>query len=528
MGNAPQAVVEAVLMDLSGLNPQERQDAKLIIERCMVDRVFFVEHVLDVKDEYMHKTTGAVLRLASDDEPPDDFADYALEEKGIEDWQMDCLRDLDGGHSKLSIRSAVGVGKTALVSWLGLHFVLFRDDVKVIVTSPSFNQLQDGIIPEVNKWKGRLPPWLRDQLDVTSERVVRRPDTANNFISFRTARKETPEALQGIHAKHVLLLVDEASGVHETVYEAGQGTMSTAGSIAVLISNPTRVTGLFYKTHKKLKKIWKCYKVTSFMSSRVDPKFPQQMAATYGLSSQQYKVRVLGEFPEGNADSVVPRLWVEQASQRQIYPTGREVKVWGVDPGRGGDPTGFCERVGRGITELKEFYDENTMQVVGHIKTKWDALTSSQRPAAIFVDVIGIGAGIADRLEELSLPVVTVNVAEMAAMKDRFVRLRAELWQSGREWFESKDCWIASDFADAETLVEKFIEEMSETAYKDHSSGKTDVESKKDLKARAVASPNMADAFLMTLGEDAAIMNGAGGNAGDWGKPLNYRYRAVA
>lgn len=511
-------------MDLSLLSPTERLHAKEIIERCMVDRIFFVEHVLGVKDEY-EDGKGGTLLVASDDPLPD-LNIWTLVEKGIEDWQFNCLLDLDNGETKISIRSAVGVGKTAFVSWLAIHFVLFRDDSKTIVTSPSFNQLMDGIIPEVNKWAGRLPPWLRAQLIFTSERVSRKPDTANNFISFRTARKETPEALQGIHAKHVLLLVDEASGVHETVYEAGQGTMSTAGSIAVLISNPTRVTGLFYKTHKKLKKIWKTYKVTSFMSTRVDRKFPEQMAATYGLNSQQYKVRVLGEFPEGNADSVIPRTWVEQATQREVYPTGRELKVWGVDPGRGGDPTGFCERTGRGITELREWYDENVMAIVGHVKVKWDDLVPSQRPVAVFVDVIGLGAGVVDRLEELGLPVVAVNVAEMAAMKDRYVRMRAELWHEGRLFFEKKDCWISS--AIDEALVEKFVEECSETAFKEHSSGKLDVESKKDLKSRGVDSPNLTDAFLMTLAEDAAVVNGARGDSGNWGKPLGYKFRSAA
>ncbi len=446
-------------------------------------------------------------------------------EAGVEEWQKQVLADLDAGETRVSIRSAVGVGKTMLVSGLALHFVCFRDDVKVIVTSPSFNQLQDGIIPEVRKWVGRMPPWLRAQLAVTTERVTRAPDNANNFISFRTARKETPEALQGIHATHVLLLVDEASGVHDTVYEAGSGTMSTEGAITVLIGNPTRVTGLFYNTHKKLNKIWKCYKITSFDSTRVDKSFPASMAATYGLDSVQYKVRCLGEFPEGNADSVIPRAWVEEAIGRDIVPTGREIKLWGIDPGRGGDPSGFCERCGDGITALEEWHDENLMRVVGKVKKKWDELPAGERPAMIYVDVIGLGAGVADRLEELGLPVTAVNVAEMSSMKDRYVRLRPELWDNGRAFFERKRCWVNANLP-AE-ILDKFVDEASETCYKDHSTGKVDVESKKDLKARGVKSPNLMDAFNLTLAEDAAVMNGAVTDQG-WGKPLKYSYVGVA
>lgn len=508
-------------MDLSLLSAPERLAARAVIERSMMDRIFFVEEVLGVKDVY--EDEGGVEHLCATGDEVD--PDWTLVEKGIENWQRGVLTELDDGITKESIRSAVGVGKTALVSWAALHFLLMRDDVKVVVTSPSFNQLQDGLIPEVHKWMRRLPAWLRDQLEATSERITRKPDTANNFISFRTARKETPEALQGIHAKHVLLLVDEASGVHETVYEAGQGTMSTPGSVAVLISNPTRVTGLFYKTQTKLKKLWKTHKVSSFDSTRVDPNFPEQIAATYGRDSQQYKVRVLGEFPLGNQDSVIPRAWVEEAVSRDIRPTGREIKVWGIDPGRGGDPTGFCERQGRGVTELLEWNDENVMTVVGKVKKRWDELAPSARPQAIFVDVIGIGAGVADRLSEMELPVTSINVAEMASMKDRFVRMRAELWWEARLFFEKKDCWISPNVD--ETLVEKFIEECSEPAFKDHSSGKTDVESKRDMKLRGISSPNLADAFCMTLAEDGAIMNGAGQDVG-WNKPLGYKYKAVA
>jgi hypothetical protein len=166
------------------------------------------------------------------------------------------------------------------------------------------------------------------------------------------------------------------------------------------------------------------------------------------------------------------------------------------------------------------------MQIVGHLKVKWDALAPSARPIGIYVDVIGLGAGVVDRLEELELPVVAVNVAEMAAMKDRFVRLRAELWNEAREWFETKDCWISQEID--ETLVEKFIEECAEPAFKDHSTGKMDVESKKDMKSRGVESPNLADAFCLTLAEDQAIINGSFNESSNWNKPLNYKYRAVA
>ena len=491
-------------MDLSSLDLSHQADLEAIIIRCMEDRVFFVEQMLGVVDKF-------------------DDSDNLLE-KGIEDWQRDELMDLDAGDTKVTMRSGNGVGKTALVSWLALHFLLFRDDVKVIVTSPSFSQLTDGLIPEINKWIRRLPDWLQGQLEIFSERIVRRPEGKNNFISFRTARKESPEALQGIHANHVMLLVDEASGVHDTVFEAGQGTMSTRGAIVILISNPTRVSGFFYKTHTKISG-WVRRHITVFQSTRVDPNFALGIAEAYGITSSQYNVKVLGNFPEGNEDAVVPRGWVEDAIGRDIRWNMSLPPVWGVDPGRGGDPSGFVALTGKCLTSIDEVNFANTMQVTGWIKKKWDKCEDRLKPVAIYVDVIGIGAGVADRLEELGLPVVAINVAELAAVSDRYVRLRAELWDGAREFFETKDCIILDTIE--QKYLDKFVDEISEPTYKDHSSGRTDVESKKDLKARKVPSPNLADAFCLCMAADGAVTNGVVGDTG-WKKPLNYTSLGIA
>lgn len=486
-------------MDLSRLDLAHKADLEAIIVRAMEDRIYFVEELLGVK-----KNENG--------------------EGGLELWQRETLQDLDNGETKITIRSGNGVGKTALVSWLGLHFLLFRDDVKVVATSPSMAQLSDGLIPEINKWIGRLPDWLQDQLFSTSERIVRKPEIKNNFISFRTARKENPEALQGIHASHVLLLVDEASGVHDTVFEAGQGTMSTAGAIVVLISNPTRVSGFFHKTHTRISG-WLRKHVRSMDSSRVDPGFPVSIEQAYGATSSQYLVKVLGEFPEGNEDAVVPRAWVEEAIGREINAPSRGIRIWGVDPGRGGDPSGFCEIFGKRLQQLDEVNFANVMQVTGWVKKKWDRTVDNERPVNIYVDVIGIGAGVADRLEELGLPVVAVNVAELAAVQDRYVRLRAELWDSAREWFETKDCVINPEID--EKLLEKFVDEISEPQYKDHSSGRIDVESKRDLKSRGIKSPNLADAFCLCMSEEGAVTNGVVADT-SWTKPLKYKQLGVA
>lgn len=461
-------------MDISGLSFAQRQAALTVISKCIKSRKYFIKEVL-----------GAEL----------------------EEWQEEVVDWLDGGIKKISVRSGHGVGKTMLCAVLALHFLCFRDDVKVIVTAPSADQMKDGLIPEINKWKAKLPLWMQKSLSATSERMVRYPNDKNNFISFRTARKENPDALAGVHATHVMIIVDEASGVEEAIYETGQGALSTPGAIALLIGNPTNPTGFFHATQTKLSHIWKTKRVSCYDSTQVDHNYIQSILRTYGADSRQFRVRVLGEFPDGSVDAIIPRAFAEAAVGRDIDLIREDAFVWGVDPGRGGDPTGFCERGSNVITDIKELNYTDTMQVVGWVHNRFNHTPYTLRPKKIFVDVIGIGAGVADRLTELGLPdveVVAVNVSEGSSMSDRFVNLRTELIYAGRDWLERKDTKIESL-----PLTEKFINELVSINQKFTSTGKAQAESKTEMKRRGMASPNLADGFFLTLADQGAIRIGS-------------------
>lgn len=475
-------------MDLTTLSPVQRPLAQNVIDKCIVSRSYFIKEVLQVKH--------------------------------IEEWQQEVIDALDNGETKISIRSGHGVGKTCLCSWLAVHFLLFRNDVKVIVTSPSAKQLTDGLIPEMTKWISNLPYWMSSSITTTSERMTRAPNSQNNFVSFRTARKENPEALAGVHAEHVMIIVDEASGVDEVIYETGQGALSTVGAIALLIGNPTRPYGFFYKTQTSLSDLWWTRHVSCMNSTLVDEQYIASQARTYGVDSREYRVRVLGEFPDSGADAVIPRAFIQSAIDRDISEVSGDI-VWGVDPGRGGDPTGFVERSANRIVDYAELKYEDLMQTVGWLHTRWSGLPQRLRPTAIYVDSIGLGAGVADRLLELGLPVVHVNVSEAASMSSRFHNLRAEIWYRTREWFERKD--VGVDKVHPELLA-KLIEELSSVEQKFTDLGRVQLESKAHMKTRGVMSPNMGDAVTLTFADEGAIRLGSYEES--WGKVDMSKYRA--
>jgi phage terminase large subunit len=167
--------------------------------------------------------------------------------------------------------------------------------------------------------------------------------------------------------------------------------------------------------------------------------------------------------------------------------------TWGLDVARfGEDSSALAKRKGNRLLEpVAEWRNLDIMQVAGRVLNEWKLTEEALRPSAIFVDVIGLGAGVVDRLKEMELPVVGINVGESAASDEKFQRLRDELWWKGREWFGAKDCVIADD--------EALIAELTGPTYDYSSNGKIVVESKRDMKKRGIKSPNRADAFLLTL-----------------------------
>lgn len=453
-----------------------------IIENCILSRIYFAEVVLGMM---------------------------------LEDWQHDVLEALDNGATRVSIRSGNGAGKTCLLAIVMLHYLLFRNDVKIPVTAPSSGQLEDGLIPETRKWMDKLPSFLRDLLEATTDRIVRKDSKEQNFISFRTARKEKPEALQGIHATFVMCVVDEASGVDDAVYEAAQGTMSTPGSIFIMISNPTRLKGYFFRSHHINKMRWTRFHVTSFDTSRVDQSFVDTISAEYGVDSDQYRVKVLGEFPTRDEEALISPSDVRAALNRAIVPD-KTRKIMGVDVGRGGDVSALAMRYGSVVGDIKWQNYSDTMKTVGWVVSHAQKLN----PDVIYVDSIGIGAGVADRLRELGWNCVDVNVSEVASLKSKYPRMRDELWWTAKKWLESKNASILVD-GDDKTTQDMIVDEFTSPLQLFTSTGKDAVESKAQMRSRGIKSPNVADAINLTFAYEGFQPSVAVATSGSsWSKPL--------
>ena len=401
----------------------------------------------------------------------------------------------------ISIRSGHGTGKDTFLSWVYLWLLTCFPGSRGLVTAPTGHQLEDILWPEIRKWNRKSSGKLHQIIDVKAEKAQRKVGKQEDeaFVVHRTAKvtggvDEQAETLSGFHADYLILSVDEASGVEDGVFKPMEGAQTGLFNIGIIIGNPTKSRGYFYSTHhadrsRWVTLHWSCEESnidaitgTTAMQSYID-----RMRDKYGRDSNFYRIRVQGEFPLAEPDALIPLELILAAVGRDVVEDANQGLVLGVDVARmGDDPTIICPRRGMIVEPLLSYHKLDTMETVGFIMM-WMA---DMHPRATLIDSIGIGAGVVDRLRELRKSVHGVNVAEVASRRDRFFRLRDDLYWRVRERFESRRIQIPND--------DELIGELSSIKFRVESNGKIKVEGKNEMRKRGLSSPNRADALMLT------------------------------
>ena len=427
-------------------------------------------------------------------------------------WQIELMEESLKSRL-LAVKSGHGIGKSTTCAWLMMHHMLCFYPQKTVCTAPTAAQLFDALFAELKSQLLLLPPALKGLFEVFSERITLKSDPAGSFISCRTARKESPEALQGIHSSgKVLLIVDEASSVDNAIFEAAGGSLSGNATL-IMVGNPTKSEGYFYDAFTKLSHRWWLRTVSCENSPRVTKEYIEEMAERYGVDSATYAIRVRGCFSETTDDTIISNELVESAVTRDVEPTKGAI-TWGIDVARfGADKSALCKRQGNTIMEpIKSWAKIDTMNLMGQINAEYrQSQQDNLAPQEILVDVIGAGASIVDRGLELDMPVIGINTGESASLSGQYKNLRCELWHRAKEWFEQRHCRIPRD--------ERLMFELCSPRYSFESSGKVRMETKEEMKKRIghMGSPDYADSFVLTFAGQSAIIAGSGGA---WGKPL--------
>jgi len=429
---------------------------------------------------------------------------------GPRKWQREVLTELtehikqnngkvDFDTFRMATSSGRGIGKSALVSWLVIWMLTTRIGSTTIVSANSEAQLRSVTWAEITKWLSMAMNTHWFEVSATrvmpakwlTELVERDLKLGTRYwgVEGRLWSAENPDSYAGVHNfSGVMLVFDEASGIDDSIWSVASGffTENTPNRFWLAFSNPRRNSGYFYEAFHSKRDFWKTKIVDARTVEGTDKAVYQQIIDEYGADSAQAHVEVFGEFPNASDDQFIGAHVVDEAMEREKYKDMSAPIILGVDPARfGADSTVIAVRQGRDIIAIKRFKGDDTMETVGRIIE----CIEEYKPALVNIDEGGLGAGVVDRLKEQRYKVKGVNFSNKSKNLMMYGNKRAEMWGDMREWLRSAS--IPKD----RTLKTDLISPLM----KPDSKGAIFLESKKDMKARGLASPDAADAIALTF-----------------------------
>jgi len=427
-------------------------------------------------------------------------------------------------------------GKDASASWLALWFLVTRPYAEVIVTAPTNRQLRDIFLAEISKWLRQSP--VADEFIVRKDSIQHKEAPKEWWLrlispSIRATKEEQAETLAGLHDDHLFIICDEASGIPDPTFIPLEGAMTQPDNKVLLIGNMTKNFGYFYDTHFHVgvKDNWAKLHWDSRESSNVDPSMPKYFATKYGIDSNVFKIRVEGNPPLQDEDTLIP-LWTAQQCIGNEFEVAEDEPLYlGVDVARYGDDVSIIlPRKGLKIYPWETFRKLNTIDLGGFVNQTYQEMDAY----GIGIDSIGVGAGVADWLEKRNVDnLYQVNVTMASSNIEKYHKLRDELWCKVRD-----NCLLGKySFPDVkvhgeqETLGQQLASELATVRYAFNSHGGVVVESKKDLKARGIPSPNIADALCLTeyfSNESTRVFSKDKVNYYDVGRYANYSHDATS
>ena len=413
---------------------------------------------------------------------------------------------------RVALRGPHGLGKSysaaVLLHWFALTRDAMGEDWKVPTLASAWRQLTKFLWPEIHKWSRSLrwniigrPPYTRNELLTLSLNL-------RHGSAFAMA-SNVPERIEGAHATHLLMIFDESKIIPPATWESAEGAFSKGVQAYWLaVSTPGEPVGTFYDIHhrKPGHEDWWVRHVKRdevIAAGMMSAEWAEQRRRQWGADSAVYQNRVEGEFASADSDGVIPLSWAEAAVERwkEWQDNGKPkgdagLTGLGVDVAREGrDKTVIAKVYGDIVDDLLYYDRKDTMETVGFTM----AAAEQNHDVQIVVDVVGVGAGVFDRLREQKFNVIPFNAGERTDITDitgnfKFQDKRSAAWWALRDRLDpSQGSTLALPPDDT------LLQDLMSPKWVMQSSGKIKVESKDEIRKRLGRSTDAADAVIQAL-----------------------------
>ena len=410
-------------------------------------------------------------------------------------------------HRKTAVASCHGIGKSwtagrAATWWIEGHP---RGEAMVVTTAPSGHQVKTILWGEIGKAhrRGDLPGRVTSAAQVPEWRI------GDELVAF--GRKpadyiDTEQAMtmfQGIHARYLLVVLDEACGVPKWLWDAVETLVTNEASRILAIGNPDDPTSEFAKKcapgsgwevfhvgAKDTPAFTGEYVPEQLKESLISKLWVEERISEWGADSPMVVSKVEGRFPEVADDVIISPRLIRLAHGRDL--SGRMIKAtgrYGMDVARlGKDET--CIYLNRGGVIRRVDSWRKTDTDVSRAKAEAILLQNIYRPWTI--DVVGLGAGVYDPLHNKGYDVRPFSGGEAANDPTRFTNRNAEAWWAFKEGLEA-------GLIDLDETDDLLAAQLQSRRWKVDAQGKRiRIETKEEMAKRGINSPDRADAAIMS------------------------------
>jgi len=472
------------------------------------------------------------LRFADD---PVGFVETGLSER-LWTKQRQILESVSV-NKRTAVPSCHAAGKSFLAAraigwWVSVHPV---GTAMAITTATTFRQVRAILWAHVRRLQAR------HQLAGHTTQIEWR--IGDELVAYGFSSRDTDEtSVQGIHAPHLLVVVDEAGGISNTLGHSLESIMTGGHTRILAIGNPPTDTEDSWFERACSSDLWTTIPIDAFNTPNftgeeagvcatcppevavhdlathlVDQQWVDEVTAEFGVGSAFVEARVHARFPRSAPNKVLPLGWVEAALENDAPTEGNHIRL-GVDiASDGGDEfviARFDGWVGTIRYKSSGKANQNSVDVAGvilqHIQeAERDSLERRiAGPVHVKIDAIGLGWGVVSALQKWgdeqmhSSRIIGVNVAERASDAVKFKNQRAEMWWNARTLFQPQKREGGVPYQEVKIDVDRrTVAQLCAPMYKSDSSGRIQIESKIDMKRRGASSPDRAEAILLALYE---------------------------
>lgn len=420
--------------------------------------------------------------------------------QGPRKWQADVLsiiRDhLESPQwkrpCKVAVASGKGIGKSALVSMIINWSMSTCDDCKVVVTANTGTQLATKTVPEVTKWTNlsfNSHWWETKATSISSKQEKHDKTWRTDFIPWS---KENMEAFSGLHNKdkRMVIIFDEASGIHDTIWDNTQGTLTDDNTemLWIAFGNPTRTSGRFRECFGSNSSDWHTLQIDARNVEGTGHEELDRVVQTKGEDSYYVRIWIRGEFPLVGESQFISPADVQAARDNTAEGFEGLQKIMACDVARqGADKSVIGYRQGRKAVILEKMWGKDTA-FVGERLIHWMGI---EKPAAVVIDGDGLGAGTVDHLKYRGFTdgIFEFHGGTSANEAHKYVNRRTEVWGKMRDWMPY------ADIPDDPQLATDLTAPMYDYSPK----GQICLERKESIKERGYDSPDCGDMLAMTF-----------------------------